>query len=97
MLDEILGNGTDLPITEHATDTAGQTLTVFALFALTGYTLSPRIRDLGGITMHRLDPRNATAAAFPHAGPLLKGTVDVELIRGVLEHRLSRTRPGAGD
>lgn len=56
VLDEILGNDTDLPITEHATDTAGQTLTVFALFALTGYTLSPRIRDVGGITLHRLDP-----------------------------------------
>lgn len=80
VLDEILGNDTDLPIAEHATDTAGQTLTVFALFSLTGDTLSPRIRDLSGITLHRLDGRQATTAAFPHAGPLLRGTVDVELI-----------------
>lgn len=50
VLDEILGNATDLPITEHATDTAGQTLTVFSLFALTGFTLSPRIRvDARGV------------------------------------------------
>lgn len=80
VLDEILGNDTDLPIVEHATDTAGQTLTVFALFALTGYTLSPRIRDLGGITLHRLDPPSTLAAAFPHAGPLLTGTVNTALI-----------------
>lgn len=39
----------DLPITEHATDTAGQTLTVFSLFSLAGFTLSPRIRDLAGL------------------------------------------------
>jgi hypothetical protein len=38
VLDEIFGNATDLPITEHATDTAGQTLTVFSLFKLTGCT-----------------------------------------------------------
>ena len=68
VLDEILGNQTDLPITEHATDTAGQTLTVFSLFALTGFTLSPRIRDLGGITLHRLGSRKDLAASeLPNA------------------------------
>ncbi|MBT2511494.1 Tn3 family transposase [Streptomyces sp. ISL-98] len=36
MLDEILGNATDLPITEHATDTDGVTLVNFALFDLVG-------------------------------------------------------------
>ena len=51
VLDEILGNSTSLPIAEHATDTHGQTLTVFSLFKLTGLVLSPRIRDLGGITL----------------------------------------------
>ena len=53
VLDEILGNATDLPITEHATDTHGATLVNFALFDLVGKQLSPRIRDLGKITLYR--------------------------------------------
>jgi TnpA family transposase len=36
VLDEILGNATDLPITEHATDTHGVTLVNFGLFDLLG-------------------------------------------------------------
>ena len=43
-LDEILGNPTDLPLTEHATDTAGQTFAVFAACDLLGLRFSPRIR-----------------------------------------------------
>jgi TnpA family transposase len=81
VLDEIFGNATDLPITEHATDTAGQTLTVFSLFKLTGLVLSPRIRDLGSITLHRLGSRRDLAAAFPDAAKLLTGTIDTGLIR----------------
>lgn len=46
VLDEILGNATDMPITEHATDTHGVTLINFGLFDLLGLQLSPRIRDL---------------------------------------------------
>jgi TnpA family transposase len=53
VLDEILGNATDLPITEHATDTHGVTLVNFGLFDLLGLQLSPRIRDLGRITPYR--------------------------------------------
>ena len=53
LLDEILGNQADLPITEHATDTAGVSLVNFALFDLLGLQLSPRIRDLGKITLYR--------------------------------------------
>ena len=41
VLDEILGNDTDVPITEHATDTHGVTLVNFALFDLLGLQLSP--------------------------------------------------------
>lgn len=48
---------------------------------MTGFTLSPRIRGLGGITLHRLDSRKALTGVFPSAGLLLTGTVDVELIR----------------
>ncbi len=56
MLDGILGNQTDLLITEHATDTHGATLANFALFDLVDLQLSPRIRDLGKITLYRTGP-----------------------------------------
>lgn len=46
VLDEILGNETDLEIVEHTTDTAGYTDLVFALFSLLGLRFSPRLRDL---------------------------------------------------
>ncbi len=56
MLDGLLGNATDLPVFEHATDTHGATLANFALFDLVGKQLSPRIRDLGKITLYRTGP-----------------------------------------
>ena len=66
VLDEILGNATDQPITEHATDTHGATLINFAFFDLVGLQLSPRIRDLGKITLYRTGPN----ADFVRAGKL---------------------------
>ena len=71
VLDEILGNQTDLPIAEHATDTAGATLVNFALFDLVGMQLSPRIRDLGRITLCRTGSKAEAASRYPHAGALL--------------------------
>jgi TnpA family transposase len=68
VLDRILGNETDLPITEHATDTAGATLANFALFDLVGRQLSPRIRDPGKITLYRTGPRAEFADRYPGAG-----------------------------
>ena len=64
VLDEILGNQTDLPIAEHATDTAGATLVNFALFDLVGMQLSPRIRDLGKHhpVPHRVQGRGRASA-----------------------------------
>ncbi len=47
MLDEILGNATDLPLGEHTVDTAWQTLARFATFNLARLQFSPRIRDVG--------------------------------------------------
>ncbi len=46
VLDEILGNATDAPISAHATDTHGVTPVNFGLFDLLGMQLSPRIRDI---------------------------------------------------
>lgn len=61
---------------------------MFALFALTGFTLSPRIRGLGGITLHRLGSRKETTSAFPNAGSLLTGTIDTALIRSQWDEML---------
>jgi len=46
VLDEIIGNETDLPILEHTTDTAGYSDLIFALFDLLGMDFCPRIRDI---------------------------------------------------
>jgi TnpA family transposase len=80
VLDGILGNDADLPISEHATDTAGATLANFALFDLVGKQLSPRIRDLGKITLYRTGPRASVASRYPHAGPLLHRRLNTALI-----------------
>ncbi|MEU4708174.1 Tn3 family transposase [Nocardia salmonicida] len=80
VLDEILGNATDLPITEHATDTHGVTLVNFGLFDLLGMQLSPRIRDLGRITLYRPGPRTETEVRFPRTGPLMTRKLNIELI-----------------
>jgi TnpA family transposase len=71
VLDGILGNVTDLPVFEHSTDTHGATLANFALFDLAGKQLSPRIRDLGKITLCRPGRRAEYVARYPHTGPLL--------------------------
>ncbi len=48
VLDELLDNEADLPITEHTTDTAGYTDLIFGLFDLVGLTFSPRLQDQAG-------------------------------------------------
>ncbi|MGH3609362.1 MAG: Tn3 family transposase, partial [Pseudonocardiaceae bacterium] len=78
-LDAILGN-TDPPILEHATDTHGATLANFALFDLVGKRLSPRIRDLGKITLCWPGPRAEFITRYPHAGPLLSRRLNNQLV-----------------
>lgn len=46
VLDEIVGNETDLRILTHTTDTAGYSDIIFALFDLLGLFFCPRIRDI---------------------------------------------------
>ena len=77
-----MGNAADIPITEHATDTHGVTLVNFALFDLLGLQLSPRIRDLGKITLYRTTPKAEAASTFPLAGPLLTRRCNMDLIAG---------------
>jgi TnpA family transposase len=65
VLDDFLGNATDLPIAEHATDTHSATLITFALFDLVGKALTPRMRDLtrrGGTGQTRHQRLAAVAA-----------------------------------
>ncbi|MEO7195939.1 MAG: Tn3 family transposase [Pseudonocardiaceae bacterium] len=80
VLDDFLGNATDLPVHEHATDTHGVTLINFALFDLVGKVLSPRIRDLGKITLCRDDTQTEIAKLYPHAGPLLGARWNEDLV-----------------
>lgn len=54
VLDEILGNETDLEIIEHTTDTGGYTDIIFALFDLLGLFFSPRLRDLANQSLCRI-------------------------------------------
>ena len=80
VLDDFLGNATDLPVYEHATNTHGVTLINFALFDLVGKVLSPRIRDLGKITMVRDGTPTETGRLYPHAGPLLSARWNEDLV-----------------
>ncbi|WP_194909560.1 Tn3 family transposase [Catenulispora rubra] len=80
VLDEIMGNATDLPITEHATDTHGVTLVNFGLFDLVGLQLSPRIRDLGKVTLYRTGPRAQAVSQWPIGGHLLTRRLNQDLV-----------------
>ncbi len=45
-----------------------------------GMQLSPRIRDLGRITLYRPGSRAEAEARFPHAGPLLTRRPSLDLV-----------------
>ncbi|MGE7383890.1 DUF4158 domain-containing protein [Streptomyces sp. NPDC004126] len=67
-------------IAEHATDTHGVSLVDFGLFGLVGKQLSPRIRDLGKITLHRMGAKADYEERFPTAGPLLTKKASLDLV-----------------
>ena len=79
VLDEILGNTTELPLLEHATDTHGQTLISIALFDLVGKRLSPRIAKLTEQRHWRSHPA-VHYQRWPNAGPILTHPVQAGLI-----------------
>ncbi len=79
VLDEILGNTTELPIIEHTTDSHGQLLATFALFDLVGKKLSPRIAKIADKPRWRPHPASRYAQ-WPLAGPLLSVHAQIELI-----------------
>jgi TnpA family transposase len=73
VLDEILNNETELPILEHTTDTAGFTDLIFALFDLLGLRFSPRLRDIGSLTLYRLESTDLNR--FPKLKDQVTGVV----------------------
>ncbi|HLB87879.1 MAG TPA: Tn3 family transposase [Terriglobales bacterium] len=76
VLDALLDNETELTILEHATDTAGYTDIVFALFDLLGMQFAPRLRDIGDQQLYRFSREQKVR----HLAPRMKGTIRHELI-----------------
>ncbi len=76
VLDEILDNETELPISEHTTDTSGYTEMVFGLFDLLNLPFAPRIRDLPDQQLYTLPG----VIPSPGVAPLFKGPINVQLI-----------------
>jgi TnpA family transposase len=76
VLDAILDNETELPILEHATDTAGYTDIVFCLFDLLGMQFAPRLRDLGDQQLYRMSREQKTGLLTPR----FKGTIKQDFI-----------------
>ena len=68
VLDEILGNETDLDIVEPTTDTGGYTAIVFALFDLLGLQFSPRLPDLANQRLCRIKGRDLAYPSLKFTG-----------------------------
>lgn len=76
VLDGLVHNESSVEIHEHATDTAGATETVFAMFHLFGYRLIPRIRNLGDRRLFV----SAPDPAYAPLNPLIGGTIAMDRI-----------------
>lgn len=70
VLDEIIGNQTDLRITEHTTDTAGYTDIIFALFDLLGLLFSPRLRDIADQRLCKIKGKDWTYPGLKFTGTI---------------------------
>ena len=68
VLDEILGNETELEILEHTTDTAGYTDLVFALFDLLGLEFTPRLRDIADQKLSKVKGLDVAYPALKFTG-----------------------------
>jgi TnpA family transposase len=76
VLDGLLHNESSIEILEHATDTAGATEMIFAMFPQYGYRLTPRIRNLGDRKLFVIGP-NANYAPLV---PLIGGTANLAIV-----------------
>ena len=73
----LLEQETELEPLQIMTDTAAYSDAIFGLFWLLGYQFSPRLADIGGVRLWRID-RNAD---YGELGQIARGTVNVGLIR----------------
>ncbi len=73
----LLEQETELEPLEIMTDTASYSDAVFALFWLLGYQFSPRLADIGGARLWRIDRK----ADYGQFNALTIGSINVELIR----------------
>ena len=76
VLDGLVEHDTELDPRVLHTDTHGSSEVVMAAAYLLGYSLEPRIADLGDQTLYKID-REAT---YPGLDPILTGTVKTHLI-----------------
>ncbi len=72
----LLGQETDLAPTEIMTDTAAYADTVFGLFWLLGYQLSPRLADIGDARFWRMDK----SADYGPLNGLARNRINIDLI-----------------
>jgi len=77
ILDGLLYHQSDVTVRRHHTDGGGDSEHVFALLALLGFQLAPRIPDL----KHRRLYSFAKPSAYPTLEPLIVGRINVGLIR----------------
>jgi len=75
-LDGLVEHDTELDPRVLHTDTHGSTEVVMAAGHLLGFSLEPRIADLGDQTLYKIDRE----AAYPGLDPILTGTVKTHLI-----------------
>ena len=68
VLDEILGNETELEILEHTTDTTGYTDLVFTLFDLLGLEFTPHLRDIADQKLSKIKDLDVTYPALKFTG-----------------------------
>ena len=79
VLDEVLGNETEVVIVEHTTDTHGYTDLIFGLFDLLGLQYSPRLRDIGDQKLCRLRGRELSYPSLHFTGHVQPGYIEARL------------------
>lgn len=73
----LLEQQTELQPSEIMTDTAASSDAVFGLFWLLGYQFSPRLADIGGVKLWRIDAK----ADYGALDSIARGTINLSLIR----------------
>ncbi len=90
VLDGILGNESELAISEHTVDTSGFTETVFALFGMLGLRFSPRIKDISEQRLYRMISAGSesSGSGSSGSGSVLEGHLARSLLSGKIKEKL---------